>query len=127
LGAFLETFESLWEPLWESLGASGSLWKPLGAFGSLWEALGTIGSLWGQHYLLWAFERLDPRRFGGCSKGFLVSSVYEIGKAAAGISSLRALPAASIWRAGPSPIRRLQRGFPHFGGLSEEMDFCGES
>jgi hypothetical protein len=38
--------------------------------------------------------------------------VYEIGEVAEGVFFLRALLAASIWRVGPSPIRKLQRWVP---------------
>jgi hypothetical protein len=68
-----------------------------------------------EHHPLRTFEGLDPRRFGSCSGGFLVAGVLsftreerllreippcgdidERGEAAAGLSSLRALPVASI-------------------------------
>ena len=134
LGAFLEVFGCLSGNLWKLVGASlgvfGCLWEPLKAIGSLWEPLGSFGNHW------------EP----------LGTALFVV----------------SIWKAGPSPIRRLQQGFPRFlrlrdrkgcsrnfrvasitccehlkgwtladseaaerlssfWGLSEEMDFCGES
>ena len=77
----------------------------------------------------------EPRRSdggdrpGGSLRGRLgafeggTSSAYERGRVAAVVSSLRALPAVSIWRARPSPHRKLQRGFPWCG----DGDSCREA
>ena len=77
----------------------------------------------------------EPRRSdggdrpGGSLRGRLgafeggASSAYERGRVAAVVSSLRALPAVSIWRARPSPLRKLQRGFPWCG----DGDSCREA
>jgi ribosomal protein S27AE len=73
------------------------------------------------HYLLRAFGGLDPRRY--CCGAFLVAGAEPLrtglpckryGKGEAGDSSMRALLAVSIWRAGPSEI--FLRGFPRCGG-----------